>query len=80
MLGIDLTFIKHDLNILSEPHLIKQQGNRFVTEHVDVLIEEVEKLKEVRAITEVLYPSWLFNTVVIKKKLASGESALNSQA
>ena len=34
-----------------------------------VVIEEVEKLKEASAITEVLYPSWLSNTVVVKKKI-----------
>ena len=30
--------------------------------------EEVEKLKEARAIKEVYYPEWLANTMVVKKK------------
>ncbi|XP_057463838.1 uncharacterized protein LOC130753679 [Actinidia eriantha] len=43
-------------------------GRRSAPEHVDAVIEEVEKLKEADAIVEVLYPSWLSNTVVVKKK------------
>ena len=33
------------------------------------MIKEVEKLKKASAITEVLYPSWLSNTVVVNKKM-----------
>ena len=33
-----------------------------------MVIGEIEKLKEASAITEVLYTSWLSNTVVVKKK------------
>ena len=36
--------------------------------HVNMVKEEVEKLKKASAITKVLYPSWLSNTVVVKKK------------
>ena len=39
------------------------------TDHVDAVIEEAEKLKEASAITEVLYPNWLSNTMVVKKKI-----------
>lgn len=48
-------------------------------EHVEVVIEEVDKMNEVDAIREVLYPSMLSNTVVVKKKMASGEFTLTSQ-
>ena len=54
---IDPNFIKHELNILSEARLVKQRGRRSAIEHVDAVIEEVEKLKEASAITEVLYLS-----------------------
>ncbi|GFS42838.1 hypothetical protein Acr_00g0081980 [Actinidia rufa] len=47
---------------------VKKRGKRSAFEHVDAVIEEVEKLKEADAITEVIYPSWLSNTVVVKKK------------
>ena len=57
MPGIDPIFIKHKLNVLLEAHPMKQQGRRSATEHVDAMIEEVEKVKETSAIAEVLYPS-----------------------
>ena len=57
MLGIDPDFIKHELNILLEARLVRQRVRRSKTKLVDDVIEEVEKLKEVSAITEVLYPS-----------------------
>ena len=47
---------------------MKQREKRFTIEHVNVVIEELEKLKEASAITEVLYSIWLSNTVVVKKK------------
>ena len=36
--------------------------------HVEVVEEEVDKLLEARAIREVNYPTWLSNTIVVKKK------------
>ena len=54
---IDHDFIKHKLNVLSDARPVKQRGMRFAPEHVDAVIEEVDKLKEASAITKVLYPS-----------------------
>ena len=65
MPGIDLSFIKHELNVVLEARPLKQRGRRFATEPVDAVIKEVEKLIEASAITEVLCPSWLFNTIVV---------------
>ena len=65
---IDLTFIKHELNVLPETRVVKHRERRSATRHVDAMIKEVEKLKEASAIKDVLYPSWLSNIVVIKKK------------
>ena len=48
---------------------MKQRGRSSTTEHVDAVIEEVEKMKEASVITEVLYPRWLSNTVMVKKKI-----------
>ena len=64
---IDPNFIKHELNILPNARLVRQRGRRSTTKNVDVVIEEMEKLKEASAITKVLYPSWLSNTVMKKK-------------
>ena len=65
---IDPHFIKYKLNIQLDTRPIKQRGRRSVPEHVDTVIEEVKKLKKGNAITEVLYPSWLSNTIMVKKK------------
>ena len=65
---IDPSFIKHELNVILEAYLVKQRGRRSATEYVDTVIEEVEKLKEVSAITEILYPRKLSNTFMVKKK------------
>ena len=59
MPGIDPSFIRHELNVLPDVRPVKQKGRRSAPEHVDVVIEEIEKLKEANAITEALYPSWL---------------------
>ncbi|XP_057491387.1 uncharacterized protein LOC130777131 [Actinidia eriantha] len=68
MPGIDPTF-RHELNVQLDFRPVKQRGRRLPPEHVDAVIKEVEKLKEANAIVEVIYPSWLSNTVVVKKKI-----------
>ncbi|GFZ14495.1 hypothetical protein Acr_24g0006850 [Actinidia rufa] len=65
------SFVKHELNVILEARLVKQRRWRFATKHVDVVIEEVEKLKEASAINEVLYPSCLSIIVVIDQLLDS---------
>ena len=45
MLRIDPNFIKHELNILPDARLVKQRGKKYATEHVDAMIEKVEKFK-----------------------------------
>lgn len=47
----------------------RQYTQRSSKEHAKVVKEEVNKLKQVRAIKEVFYPEWLAKTVVVKKKL-----------
>ena len=56
MLGIDPSFIKNELNVILDTRPIKQWGRRSTTGHVDTVLEEVKKLKEISVITEVLYP------------------------
>ena len=53
---------------MPKAHHMKQRGRRSTAKHVNTVIEEVEKLKEVSAITKVLHPCWLSNIVVVKKK------------
>ncbi|GFS42559.1 hypothetical protein Acr_00g0080540 [Actinidia rufa] len=65
MPGTDPDFIKHELNVTPNARPVKQRGRRSAAEHVDAVIEEMEKLKEAKAIIEILYPSWLSNMVVV---------------
>ena len=46
----------------------KQKLRRSVKQHVEAVKEEVEKLKQAKAIQEVFFLKWLSNIVVIKKK------------
>ena len=55
--GIDPSFIEHKMNIIPEARLVMQREMRSATEYVNTMIEEVDKLNEVSAITEILYPS-----------------------
>ena len=66
--GVDPTFIMHRLNVdpLIPPK--KQRPMRVAKPHVEVVKEDVEKLRRVGAIKEVFFLEWLANTVVVKKK------------
>lgn len=68
MPGVDLEFICHRLNINLRCFPKKQRPRRSLNIHTKAVKEEVDRLKEVRAIKEVYYPEWLANTVVVKKK------------
>ena len=41
MLGIDLSFIKHELNIMPKDCLVKHRGRRSITKYVDTVIDKV---------------------------------------
>jgi hypothetical protein len=66
--GVDLSFACHNLNVdpLSWP--VVQKGQRTSPLHEKAVCEEVNQLIEAGAIREILYPTWLSNTVVVKKK------------
>ena len=65
---MDPNFICHYLNV--NPIVVpkKQPPQRSSKEHAEVVKEEVINFKCAGAIKEVLYPEWLANTVVVKKK------------
>jgi len=66
--SVDPNFIVHKLNVDPLfPHK-KQKSRRFAKHHVEVVKEEVEKLKQAGSIKEVFFPEWLSNTIVVKKK------------
>ena len=68
VLGVDLNFICHHLNVNPSVSPKKQSPLRSFRDHSDVVKDEVMKLKQARAIKEVFYPEWLVNIVVVKKK------------
>ena len=67
--GLDPKFICHHLNVNPSVTPKKQPPRRPSNEHVEVVKNEVIKLKQAGAIKEVFYPQWLANTVVVKKKI-----------
>ena len=47
---------------------VVQKGRRISPLHQEGVCEEVDWLIKARAIKEIFYPTWLSNTVVVKKK------------
>ena len=64
---VDLNFIMLKLNVDPCILLKKQRPRRSAKLHVDVMKDEVERLKCLGAIREVFFPEWLTNMVVVKK-------------
>ena len=54
--GVDSDFICHHLDVNLAVHPKKQPHRRSSKEHSDIVKEDVNKLKQVRAIKEVFYP------------------------
>lgn len=68
MPSIDPSISQHRLNVDPKCKPIIQKSQRLATEHTAAVVEEVDRLFDARAIREVTYPTWLSNTVVVKKK------------
>uniref|UniRef100_A0A2N9GI29 Uncharacterized protein n=1 Tax=Fagus sylvatica TaxID=28930 RepID=A0A2N9GI29_FAGSY len=66
--GVDPAFACYSLNVDPLIRPIVQKGRRISPLHQEAACEEVRWLIEARAIREILYPTWLSNTVVVKKK------------
>uniref|UniRef100_A0A2N9GJI0 RNA-directed DNA polymerase n=1 Tax=Fagus sylvatica TaxID=28930 RepID=A0A2N9GJI0_FAGSY len=66
--GVDPEFVCHELNVSPEYKPVVQKARRTAPQHAEAVREEVERLLKIGAIREVLYPQWLSNTVVVKKK------------
>ena len=75
--GVDPNFICHNLNVNPSITPKRQPPQRPSKEHIEVVRNEVTKLKQVGAIKEVLYPQWLANTVVVKKKTGKWRVCVN---
>uniref|UniRef100_A0A2N9IFY5 Uncharacterized protein n=1 Tax=Fagus sylvatica TaxID=28930 RepID=A0A2N9IFY5_FAGSY len=66
--GVNPAFACHSLNVDPLSRSVVQKGCRTSPLHEEAICEEVNRLIEVGAIKEILYPTWLSNTVVVKKK------------
>jgi ribonuclease HI len=66
--GVDPAFACHSLNVDPLIRPVVQKGRRISPLHQEAVCEEVNRLAEAKAIREILYPTWLSNTVVVKKK------------
>ena len=66
--GVDPDFVCHELNVSLEYKPVVQKARRTAPQHAEAVREEVERLLKIEAIREVLYPQWLSNIVVVKKK------------
>uniref|UniRef100_A0A2N9JAP2 RNase H type-1 domain-containing protein n=1 Tax=Fagus sylvatica TaxID=28930 RepID=A0A2N9JAP2_FAGSY len=66
--GVDPAFACHSLNVDPLIRPVVQKGRRISPLHQEAVCEEVNRLVEAEAIREILYPTWLSNTVVVKKK------------
>uniref|UniRef100_A0A2N9EM81 Uncharacterized protein n=1 Tax=Fagus sylvatica TaxID=28930 RepID=A0A2N9EM81_FAGSY len=66
--GVDPEFASHALNVSPQYKPVVQKARRSAPQHAEAVREEVERLLKVGAVREILYPQWLSNTVVVKKK------------
>jgi hypothetical protein len=66
--GVDPAFATHNLNVDPLFRPITQKGRRISPLHKEAVCKEVSRLIDVGAIKEILYPTWLSNMVVVKKK------------
>ena len=57
----------------------EQPPRRSSKDHSDAIKDEVIKLKQAGLIKEVFYLKWLANTVVVKRRVESGEYVWTSQ-
>jgi ribonuclease HI len=66
--GVSPDLACHSLNISTEAKPVSQKRRKLAPERAEIVAKEVDRLLEVNAIRPVQYPTWLSNTVVVKKK------------
>ena len=68
MKGIDPSVTTHELNVDPTFKPIHQKRHKLGPERSKAVNEEVDRLLNAGSITEVKYPEWLANPVIVKKK------------
>jgi hypothetical protein len=66
--GVSRDIIEHKLQVNPSSRPSKQKLRKMLDEKVAAAKAEVQRLLDARFIHEVLYPSWLVNVVMVKKK------------
>jgi hypothetical protein len=66
--GVNPDYIQHRLNVDPHSKPVQQKTRRSASVHAEAVQKEVERLLQAGAIREIHYPTWLSNTVVVKKK------------
>jgi hypothetical protein len=65
---VDPAFACHSLNVDPFIRPVVQKGRQISPIHQEAVCEEVDRLIKAGTIKDILYPTWLSNTVVVKKK------------
>jgi hypothetical protein len=68
--GIDRHIIEHDLETDKKMTPKKQKLRKMFEEKEKAVEVEVQRLHDAKVIREIMYPVWLANTVLVKKKNA----------
>jgi hypothetical protein len=66
--GVSRDIIEHKLHVNPSARPRKQKFHKMSDEKVTVAKAEVQRLLDAGFIREALYPSWLANVVMVKKK------------
>jgi len=74
MPGIDPSIACHHLTINPNIKPVVQRKRKLGEERRKAMDEEVKKLVDVRFISEIKYPTWLVNTVLVKKSYRQVEN------
>ncbi|KAL0462026.1 UNVERIFIED_CONTAM: hypothetical protein Slati_0090200 [Sesamum latifolium] len=65
--GIDPEVIVHSLNVDPIAKLVKKKKRSFGVERNNIIEEEMNKLLDTGYVSEVQYPEWLSNVVIVPK-------------
>ncbi|XP_059630132.1 uncharacterized protein LOC132273123 [Cornus florida] len=76
MPGISPSVSCHSLNVNPTVKPIRQKQRRFTPERNQIIAEEVDRLLDATFISEVHYPDWVSNVVVMQRKMTNGEYVL----
>jgi hypothetical protein len=72
---VDRNFIEHKLNIDATVKPRRQKLRKMFDDKVVAVKSEVQRLLDASVIREVMYPKWLANTVLVKRRMEKGGCA-----